>query len=756
MRRISIILAVVMILVMCFNVQAETVGTPFNYGEALQKSILFYEAQCSGPASTSGISSRISWRGDAQMTDGQKEGLDLTGGWVDAGDNIKFNLTAGSTAAMLAWGAIEYRQAYEKSGQLKWLLGQLRWINDFFIKCHPEPNVFWAQIGMTESDHSHWVPIEVTHLTNDRGAVKLDTENPGTEVAMHVAAAMAASSIVFRSTDPVYADKLLAHAEQLFEFGDTYRENFYLSVSKFDPETPYKSWSGFNDELTWGAIWLYKAKEAQLPGSGTAYIEKAKSYYDNLGFDRERPVHSYKWAHCYDDQAYGCYVLMNQIFPDDPGYKADVERWLNWWTVGGTEHGADGTKIPYTSGGHARLHDWGSFRYAALTSLLAFIYSDKLEDPVKKARYHDFAVNQINYILGKNPRNASYIVGFGSNYPQHPHHRTAHGSWGGRKENPPDNRHILYGALVGSVNNNDGFNDSINDYVSNEVAIDYNSGLVGALARMYMEFGGNPIPEDQFPLPDKPYEPKHEWAVFAGLNSNGTNGTNFSCRVENRTAWPARPTDKLKIRYFLTLDTDDISDVYITVKQTDLCKAEGPNLWDEANKVYYFTLDFTNTWIYPGCAWEAGGPQIDFLIGSKSNKWDPSNDWSFKNWDDTYKNEIRKYAPNIPMYNGDNFVKVSGNEPPGGPVFSPVPTVVPTPSPTGIIYGDMSGDGLVNSTDYTLLKRHLLGTINWFPPGPDLRTVDLNGDGLVNSTDLTLLKRYLLRIITVFPVETQK
>ena len=51
-----------------------------QYGEELQKSILFYEAQRSGylPAGN-----RISWRGDSALADGQDNGLDLTGGWYD-------------------------------------------------------------------------------------------------------------------------------------------------------------------------------------------------------------------------------------------------------------------------------------------------------------------------------------------------------------------------------------------------------------------------------------------------------------------------------------------------------------------------------------------------------------------------------------------------------------------------------------------------------------------------------------------------
>ena len=47
----------------------------FNYAEALQKSLLFYEAQRSGdlPASN-----RLNWRGDSGLQDGSDVGRDLT------------------------------------------------------------------------------------------------------------------------------------------------------------------------------------------------------------------------------------------------------------------------------------------------------------------------------------------------------------------------------------------------------------------------------------------------------------------------------------------------------------------------------------------------------------------------------------------------------------------------------------------------------------------------------------------------------
>src|SRR6187402_3486175 len=90
-------------------------NSQFNYAEALQKSIFFYEAQRSGalPANN-----RVNWRGDSALDDGKDVSVDLTGGWYDAGDHVKFGFPMAFSATMLAWGAVEYRSAYADSGQL--------------------------------------------------------------------------------------------------------------------------------------------------------------------------------------------------------------------------------------------------------------------------------------------------------------------------------------------------------------------------------------------------------------------------------------------------------------------------------------------------------------------------------------------------------------------------------------------------------------------------------------------------------------
>ena len=52
------------------------------------------------------------------------------------------------TATTLAWGALQYREAYEAAGQMGWMLDCLKWATDYFLKCHSAENELYAQVSL--------------------------------------------------------------------------------------------------------------------------------------------------------------------------------------------------------------------------------------------------------------------------------------------------------------------------------------------------------------------------------------------------------------------------------------------------------------------------------------------------------------------------------------------------------------------------------------------------------------------------------
>ncbi len=618
-------------------------GTPgmgrFNYGEALQKALFFYEANRSGDLPDNYI---VRWRGDSAMTDGQDVGLDLTGGYYDAGDHVKFGLPMASSLTTLAWGLIQYKQGYEQSGQLARIRETIRWGTDWLMKAHPSPNLFYAQVGNGSLDHASWSAPEVMKM--NRPAYRLDPSKPGSDAAGEAAAALAAASIAFRGVDNAYADRLLRHAKELFSFADTYRGKYSDSIP--DARNYYNSYSGYYDELVWSAAWLYRAT------NDPTYLAKAESLYASHFAGQ-----TMTWTHSWDDKRYGASILLAGL-TGKAVYRADAERYLDYWSVG-LNGGA--TRIRYTPGGLAFLDGWGSLRYSSTTAFMALLYADTVRDI--NNRYHDFALKQMNYILGDNPRQSSYVVGFGNNPPQNPHHRGASGVWDGNVSNPTPNRHILYGALVGGPESPDDFNyhDVRSNYISNEVALDYNAGFTGALARLYQQYGGDPLPN--FPLAETP---KDEFFVLASVNQQGANFTEIRALLNNRSAWPARGSTNLAFRYYLDLSElfnagYTAADVRVQSYYSNGATVGPLTVHDATKKIYYVEVKFQGIEIIPGPGTYQREMQLRLGVrdGVPASAWDPTNDWSYQGLQ--LNRDLLRQSKYIPVY--ENGIRLSGTLP---------------------------------------------------------------------------------------------
>lgn len=98
----------------------------------------------------------------------------------------------------------------------------------------------------------------------------------------------------------------------------------------------------------------------------------------------------------------------------------------------------------------------------------------------------------MDYILGHNPMNMSYVVGYGSKFPRHVHHRGASIPHDGKRytckegfkwrdsHNPNPNN--ITGAMVGGPDTADYFEDKRANYNFTEPTLAGNAGLVAALA----------------------------------------------------------------------------------------------------------------------------------------------------------------------------------------------------------------------------------------------------------------------------------
>ncbi|XP_024981129.1 endoglucanase 17-like [Cynara cardunculus var. scolymus] len=456
-----------------------------NYKDALTKSILFFEGQRSGKLPPN---QRMTWRRNSGLSDGAAMKVDLVGGYYDAGDNVKFGFPMAFTTTMLSWSVIEFGRLMK--GELGNAKTAIRWATDYLLKATAQSNTIFVQVGDANKDHACWERPE--DMDTQRTVLKIDRNHPGTDVAAETAAALASASLVFRKSDPNYSKILLKRAIKVFAFADKFRGSYSDGLKSYVCPF-YCSYSGYQDELLWGAAWLQKATRSP------AYLNYIQANGIALGADESD--NTFGW----DNKHAGAKILLSKAFLVQKvqslhDYKGHADGFIC-----SIIPGAPFSQTQYTPGGLLFRMEDSNMQYVTSASFLLLTYAKYLTKSHKVVncggaiitprRLRTIAKKQIDYLLGDNPLKLSYMVGYGPRYPRRIHHRasslpslSAHpgkincgsGFTFMHSENP--NPNILIGAVVGGPNGHDRYSDERSDYSQTEPATYTNAPLVGALA----------------------------------------------------------------------------------------------------------------------------------------------------------------------------------------------------------------------------------------------------------------------------------
>ncbi|RZC66016.1 hypothetical protein C5167_009708 [Papaver somniferum] len=467
---------------------------PDKYTQALRKALMFFNAQRSGPLPKH---NNVSRRGDSGMKDGFI-GQNLVGGFYDSGDAIKFNFPQSFAMTMLSWSVIEYSGKYEAAGELNHVKEIIKWGADYLLKTFDSSadtiDKIYAQVGTgdtsgwsgkidTPNDHYCWMRPEDMDYPRD-----VHECHRCSDLAAEMAAALASASI------------LVHGAETLYQFAGDKKGRYSADIT--DASIFYNS-TNYWDEFIWGATWLFYAT------GNTSYLERATSRVlaTHAGAFSGAPSYGIP---SWENKLTGSQVLLSRlrIFLS-PGYPyEDMLSTFNKHT--------DLIMCSYlpvfrsfkrTKGGLIQLNRGvpQPLQFVVQAAFLATLYADYLDASCIPGWYcglnfyttqvmHDFAKTQIDYILGKNPRKMSYIVGYGQRYPKHVHHRaalipknkikyTCEGGWKWRDTKKPDPNTII-GAMVGGPDKHDGFRDVRSSYYYTEPTLAGNAGLVAALVAL--------------------------------------------------------------------------------------------------------------------------------------------------------------------------------------------------------------------------------------------------------------------------------
>ncbi|MBR1597917.1 MAG: glycoside hydrolase family 9 protein [Lachnospiraceae bacterium] len=420
----------------------------YNYAKLLQESLYFYDANMCGPdvSETAGLG----WRGDCHTYDQTAvyngKTIDVSGGFHDAGDHVKFGLPQGYAATVLGLDYYVFKDAFDELGQTDHYQKIMDYFCDYFVRCtvyDSSNNVeaFCYQVGEGNSDHGYWGAPELQKTA--RPAYFATSSNPATDEVSVAIAALALHAYNF--PDSPKSATYLNTAEKLFTF-----------VKKNSKGCATEGAGSFYASSDWKDDYCTAAAALALATNNNTYATDLSANYSSLTTD---------WVLTWDN-----------TWPAAALLKGDWNNVSAFASYGNTN----------TAQGFKFINYWGSARYNANCQFLGLAYDknfDKLD--VTKGNYSSWATGQMKYLLGNNTNKRCFVVGYNANSSQYPHHRAASRS-GDAREVRADH-YTLLGALVGGPSDtNDSYADLQTDYNCNEVALDYNAGFVGAAAGLYL------------------------------------------------------------------------------------------------------------------------------------------------------------------------------------------------------------------------------------------------------------------------------
>ncbi len=401
---------------------------------------------------------------DATIKGGPHDGehVDLTGGWMDAGDMIKFAQNEAFSAAALEAAA---RLDPEHRSEIGAQAGvAIRWLE----KLHPFPNVFVIQVG-DHRDHDNGFRDPARDDSSSRPGIGHRFayhwgEGVGGDIGGKIATALA---IAADRASGARRTQLIGEAKQWYEAGRVAHRPTPRVIDPFYVDSNWK------DSMAAGAAALYRVT------GQSSYLDDARTYLRQYG----------------NGDAWGYYEM-------SPFAAADLCGALGAPPLGGQEAQDQGCaalrasarqisrEAQRTAFGASGFLSWGTTETDAAGAAETALAS-------KFAGFHGglaLGAGGRDYLLGRNPWGASFVAGFGPHSPRKIH------SWAsvfgdglpdGAVVGGPAPKQAILNQHVGrpqgplaKFNAKYAYEDRRRDYVTSEPTIDSAAATVLMLAAL--------------------------------------------------------------------------------------------------------------------------------------------------------------------------------------------------------------------------------------------------------------------------------
>ena len=396
-------------------------------------------------------------------------------GWHDAGDYGRYVVNSGITTGTLLWTFEMFADRVknvklnipESGNGTPDILNEIKWNLDWMLSMQDEDGGVWHK--QTSEKFCGFIMPEKDDLVSY--VVGTGQEPFKSSCATgDFAAVMAVAARAYKPFQPDYAAQCLRAARQAWTWLDknpNVRFNNPQGVS-----TGGYGDGNCADERLWAAAELARS-------TGDAVYEKY--FLDHYGDFKNsiRATGPQSWGNV-ANLGLWTYVL-------GKGRNAEAAGAIREASLKAADEIVTRTAaLGYRDSMTPRDYNWGSNSGAANYGMQLLVANAFKSDP----RYVQTALDNLHYLLGRNPFSMSYVTSVGANPPHHPHHRPSGADgiaepWPGFLVGGPNSGRsdpTMRAKVPASVPPAKAYIDDQEAYAANEVAINWNAPLVFLLA----------------------------------------------------------------------------------------------------------------------------------------------------------------------------------------------------------------------------------------------------------------------------------
>jgi endoglucanase len=417
--------------------------------------------------------------------------LDVTGGWYDAGDHGKYVVNGGiSTWTMLN----QYERAQlrgtagdfgdgkmnipEKKNKVPDILDEARIEMEFMLKMQVPDGKPSAGMAHHKIHDKAWTALG---MWPDQDAQPRFLWPPSTGATLNLAATAAQCARIWAKLDKKFADRCLAAAEKAWAAAvanpAVYAGTAAIGGGPYDDKD-------VSDEFYWAAAELYVTTKKD---AYKAALEKSPHYKKVMMLDGDDQIPtSMTWG---ATGALGTITLA--LVPSGLAAK-EIDDCKAAIKAAADSFAAlvdqQGYRVPFKPG--KKGFPWGSNSFVLNNAMVMGLAADFTNNDPK---YVNAIAEGMNYILGRNPLDQSYVTGYGERPLQNPHHRFWAHQANAKFPSPPagvvsggpnsglQDPYVQAAGLAGCAPQKC-FVDNIEAWSANEMAINWNAPLAWVAA----------------------------------------------------------------------------------------------------------------------------------------------------------------------------------------------------------------------------------------------------------------------------------